>query len=59
MRQVAPESTMHPILPLLIEVAWSDLDERVWDSKGGSNYRYEFNMMLRGWDNFLGYWHQP
>jgi mannose-6-phosphate isomerase-like protein (cupin superfamily) len=54
MRQVAPESTMHPILPLLIEVAWSDVDERVWDSKGGSNYHYEFNMMLRGWDNFLG-----
>jgi mannose-6-phosphate isomerase-like protein (cupin superfamily) len=53
-RQVAPESTMHPILPLLIEVAWSDVDERVWDSKGGSNYHYEFNMMLRGWDNFLG-----
>ena len=54
MRQGAPESTMHPILPLLIEVAWSDVDERVWDSKGGSNYHYEFNMMLRGWDNFLG-----
>jgi mannose-6-phosphate isomerase-like protein (cupin superfamily) len=54
MRQVAPDSTMHPILPLLIEVAWSDMDERVWDSKGGSNYHYEFNMMLRGWDNFLG-----
>ena len=53
-RQVASESTMHPILPLLIEVAWSDVDERVWDSKGGSNYHYEFNMMLRGWDNFLG-----
>ncbi len=54
MRQVAPESTMHPILPLRIEVSWSDVDERVWDSKGGSNYHYEFNMMLRGWDNFLG-----
>ena len=37
MRQVAAESTMHPILPLHIEVAWSDIDERVWDSKGGSN----------------------
>jgi mannose-6-phosphate isomerase-like protein (cupin superfamily) len=53
MRQVAPDSTMHPILPLLIEVAWSDIDERVWDSKGGNNYHYEFNMVLRGWDNFL------
>jgi len=54
MRQVAPDSAMHPILPLHIEVAWSDVDERVWDSKGGNNYHYEFNMMLRGWDNFLG-----
>lgn len=54
MRQVAPDSTMHPILPLHFEIAWADMDERVWDSKGGINYHYEFNMLLRGWDNFLG-----
>jgi mannose-6-phosphate isomerase-like protein (cupin superfamily) len=54
MRKVDPDSAMHPILPLPIEVAWTDMDELVWDSKGGSNYRYEFNMTLRGWENFLG-----
>jgi hypothetical protein len=52
--QVMPESTMHPILPLHIEIAWTDEEERVWDSQGGSNYHYEFNMLLRGWDNYLG-----
>jgi mannose-6-phosphate isomerase-like protein (cupin superfamily) len=52
--EVAPDSTLHPILPLGMEVAWADADERAWDSRGGANYRYEFNMVLRGWENFLG-----
>jgi mannose-6-phosphate isomerase-like protein (cupin superfamily) len=51
---VAPSNTMHPILPLRIECAWADESEQFWDSQGGRNYTYEFNMVLRGWDHFLG-----
>lgn len=53
-RQVAPDHTMHPILPLHIELAWADFNGKIWDSQAGANYHYEFNMLLRGWDNFLG-----
>lgn len=51
---VAPDHTMHPILPLRIELAWADDAARVWDSQGGANYHYAFNMIVRGWDNYLG-----
>jgi mannose-6-phosphate isomerase-like protein (cupin superfamily) len=44
---------MHPVLPLPVEVAWCDVNRQFWDSRGGVNYRYEFNMALRGWDHFL------
>jgi mannose-6-phosphate isomerase-like protein (cupin superfamily) len=54
MVEVAPTNTMHPILPLHIEVAWTDSNGNVWDSQRGNNYHYEFSMILRGWDNFLG-----
>jgi len=54
MTQVAPTNTMHPILPLHVELAWADFTEKVWDSQNGANYHYEFNMIMRGWDNFLG-----
>lgn len=54
MTEVAPTHTMHPVLPLHIELAWADFNEKVWDSQNGANYHYEFNMILRGWDNFLG-----
>ena len=54
MIEVAPNNTMHPILPLHVEVAWADGSGQVWDSLNGANYQYEFNMILRGWDNFLG-----
>ena len=53
MRSVSPECTMHPILPLHVECAWADSTLSHWDSNGGANYHYEFNMKLRGWDNFL------
>lgn len=53
MYQHAPENTMHPILPLKIELAWTDHTYQYWDSKKGENYRYEFNMLLRGWDNYM------
>lgn len=52
-RDVSPDCTMHPIRPLRIEAAWADASGRFWDSQGGKNYRYEFNMMLRGWDAYL------
>lgn len=51
---VAPTNTMHPILPLAVELAWSDDSGQTWDSRDGQNYRYEFNMIVRGWDNYLG-----
>lgn len=51
---VAPENSMHPVLPLHVEIAWTDATERFWDSQNGDNYQYEFNMILRGWDNYLG-----
>jgi hypothetical protein len=54
LRQVSPDCTMHPILPLHIECAWADQGGTVWDSNLGRNYQYEFNMILRGWDNYLG-----
>lgn len=53
MRTVSPANTMHPILPLAVEVAWTDATTTCWDSKGGRNYRYIFNMTYRGWSNFL------
>jgi hypothetical protein len=54
MVDVAPSHAMHPILPLHVELAWADAGASVWDSKDGANYHYEFNMILRGWDHFLG-----
>lgn len=54
MVQVAPNNTMHPILPLTIQAAFSDSTATVWDSRDGANYTYQFNMVLRGWNNFLG-----
>ncbi len=54
MIEVASSNTMHPILPLHIELAWTDMSEKFWDSQNGDNYHYEFNMILRGWEHFLG-----
>lgn len=54
MYEVAPTNTMHPILPLHIELAWTDQDAHFWDSQNGANYHYEFNMPVRGWENYLG-----
>ncbi len=51
---VAPNNTMHPVLPLRVELAWADESERFWDSQSGANYVFEFNMILRGWESFLG-----
>jgi len=35
MVEVAPDNSLHPILPLHVEVAWADDGQRVWDSQGG------------------------
>lgn len=51
--QVVPEHTMHPIIPLQLEVAWGDHSKNYWDSQQGKNYHYEFNMILRGWNNYM------
>jgi len=53
MYQVAPQHTMHPILPLKIELAWTDHTKTWWDSQDGKNYHYAFDMLLRGWNNFM------
>ncbi len=54
MTRVHPENTMHPVLPLHVEAAWSDAAGAHSDSLDGANYQYEFNMIVRGWDNYLG-----
>ena len=54
MWDVAPDNTMHPVRPLHLELAWSTDNGQIWDSRDGRNYQYEFNMLVRGWDNFLG-----
>jgi mannose-6-phosphate isomerase-like protein (cupin superfamily) len=53
MVEVGRQNVMHPILPLHLELAWADSNAQVWDSLGGANYQYEFNMLLRGWEHFL------
>jgi mannose-6-phosphate isomerase-like protein (cupin superfamily) len=50
---VATDSLVHPVRPLRLEVAWATEDLSAWDSRGGQNYRYEFAMVVRGWDNYL------
>jgi hypothetical protein len=50
---IDPSNTMHPVLPVHIELAWADFSEKIWDSQNAANYHYEFNMILRGWDNYL------
>lgn len=52
-RTVSPACAMHPLHPLLIEVAWADETGARWDSNGGTNYHYQFNMPVRGWDAYL------
>lgn len=54
MFDVAVENTMHPIRPLVIELAWGSENEDIWDSLNGDNYHYEFSMSVRGWRNYLG-----
>jgi mannose-6-phosphate isomerase-like protein (cupin superfamily) len=52
--QILPNHTLHPILPLRLALAWGNDSQTAWDSNGGANHRYEFSMIQRGWQNFLG-----
>ncbi len=51
--QRATDHTMHPMLPLHIEVAFANEAETVWDSNFGANHHYEFSMSFRGWNHFI------
>ncbi|GJM64922.1 hypothetical protein [Persicobacter diffluens] len=50
---INPNHTMHPIFALPVELAFTNHNASVWDSLNGSNYRVEFNMLLRGWKNYI------
>jgi mannose-6-phosphate isomerase-like protein (cupin superfamily) len=54
MGDIARTNAMHPLWPLHVELAWANQNESVWDSQDGANYHYEFNMVVRGWDSYLG-----
>ena len=49
----APDHAMHPVRALRVELAFTNANATQWDSLGGQNYRLEFNMLLRGWQNYL------
>jgi mannose-6-phosphate isomerase-like protein (cupin superfamily) len=46
--EITPDATVHPILPLTVEVAWA-----------GSVHRHAFAMIVRGWDHFLSVGSSP
>jgi mannose-6-phosphate isomerase-like protein (cupin superfamily) len=48
-----PDHTMHPIRPVHVELAFANESATAWDSRGGRNYHLEFNMLFRGWKNYL------
>ena len=53
MIQRATDHSMHPVLPLRVEIAWASDGLQVWDSRAGKNYAYEFSMLFRGWNHYL------
>lgn len=53
MYEVAPENSMHPLLPFTVELAWADHTQTFWDSNNGNNYHYAFTMILRGWNSYM------
>ncbi|QRM36050.1 cupin domain-containing protein [Microvirga sp. VF16] len=54
MLDYVPDHTMHPVRPLRLEMAWGSEDGERWDSREGTNYRFEFAMSQRGWNHYLG-----
>jgi mannose-6-phosphate isomerase-like protein (cupin superfamily) len=51
MRGVAPAHTMHPILPLYLDLTWTAQPDGGGASDGP--HRLGFEMLVRGWDNYL------
>jgi mannose-6-phosphate isomerase-like protein (cupin superfamily) len=51
--QIATGHTMHPLLPLSVEIAWCDTGQRWWDNQGGANHHYQFNMIVRGRNHYV------
>jgi mannose-6-phosphate isomerase-like protein (cupin superfamily) len=51
MRGVATQHTMHPILPLYLDVTWTAQADGGGVSDGP--HRLGFEMLIRGWDNYL------
>jgi mannose-6-phosphate isomerase-like protein (cupin superfamily) len=51
MRNVAQQHTMHPILPLYLNVTWTASPDGGGASDGA--HRLGFEMLVRGWDNYL------
>lgn len=51
LRGVSAQHTMHPILPLYLDVGWTAAP----DGSGASDgpHRLGFEMLIRGWDNYL------
>src|SRR4051794_26304312 len=57
--EVAPDDALHPVLPLVVEAAFCDATQSVWDSRDGANHRYAFEMIVRGWDHHLSVSRSP
>jgi hypothetical protein len=55
MRGVSAVHAMHPILPLYLDVRWSANPDGsgAGDPAGGAAMRFGFEMLVRGWNNFL------
>jgi mannose-6-phosphate isomerase-like protein (cupin superfamily) len=51
LRGVSPQHTMHPILPLYLDVTWTAQPDGGGASDGA--HRLGFEMKIRGWDNYL------
>lgn len=51
MRGVSAQHTMHPILPLYLDVTWTAQPDGGGASDGP--HRLGFEMLVRGWDNYL------
>ena len=50
----APDHALHPLRPFHVALAFADAGKTRWDSAGGANYHYQFDMPLRGWNAYLG-----
>lgn len=51
MRDVSPGHSMHPILPLYLDVTWTAQADGGGATDGP--HRLGFEMLVRGWDNYL------